>query len=146
MSTNTLISGCGFHHVAIITRDWDKSMAFYCDGLGFVPKINWGTSPRRAVMLDVGDGNYLEVFERDVITANQAERESVLDTEPNLLHLCLRTDDCAAAVEVARNAGANVTVEATVPDVFTQMGLKTKIAFVCGPDGEIIEFFESSDL
>ena len=121
-------------------------MAFYCDGLGFVAKINWGEAPRRAVMLDVGDGNYLEVFEREVITANQLERESGVDGEPNLLHLCLRTNDCAAAVEVARNAGATVTVEAKVPDVFTEMGLQTKIAFVKGPDGEIIEFFESPDL
>ena len=143
---NRIIPGCGFHHVAIITRDWDKSMAFYCDGLGFAPKINWGEAPRRAVMLDVGDGNYLEVFERDVITEKQPERENALDGEPNLLHLCLRTDDCKAAVETARRAGAEVTVEAKVPDVFTQMGLSTMIAFVKGPDGEIIEFFQSSDL
>ena len=151
---NQKIAGCGFHHIAIRTHDWDKSLRFYCDGLGFAPKIEWGEVPRRAVMLDTGDGNYLEIFEReaapqttaDAAAARGAERGATLKAEPNLLHLCLRTDDCAAAVETARRAGAQVTTETTVPDVFTQMGLKTKIAFVQGPDGEIIEFFESQQL
>ena len=144
--SNTTIPGCGFHHIAIRTRDWDKSLQFYCDGLGFARKIEWGTKPRRAAMLDVGDGNYLEVFERDVITANQPEREIVLDSEPNLLHLCLRTNNCEAAVETARRAGAEVTVEAHAPGVFAEMGLEVVIAFVKGPDGEIVEFFQSPDL
>ena len=137
-STNPKIAGCGFHHIAIRTSDWDKSIAFYCDGLGFAPKISWGEVPKRAVMLDTGDGNYLEIFERD--------EAPTLSGEPNLLHLCLRTDSCTRATETARSAGAIVTVEPKVPDVFTQLGLKTKIAFVQGPDGEIVEFFESEQL
>ena len=137
-STNPKIPGCGFHHIAIRTHDWDKSIRFYCDGLGFVEKISWGEAPKRAVMLDTGDGNYLEIFER--------AEASTLTGEPNLLHLCFRTDDCAAAVETARSAGAIVTVEPKVPDAFTRLGLKTKIAFVQGPDGEIVEFFESEQL
>lgn len=137
-STNQKISGCGFHHIAIRTTNWDKSIRFYCDGLGFVEKISWGQAPTRAVMLDTGDGNYLEIFER--------EEASTLSGEPNLLHLCLRTDDCKAAVETARAAGAEVKTEPLVPDVFTKMGLETMIAFVSGPDGEIIEFFQSREL
>lgn len=143
-NTNLKISGCGFHHVAIRAQDWDKSLQFYCAGLGFVPKIEWGEAPRRAVMLDTGDGNYLEVFER--ATQALAERGATRESEPNLLHLCLRTDDCVAAVEMARNAGAEVTVEAHAPGVFAEKGLKVIIAFVKGPDGEIIEFFQSRDL
>ena len=138
MNTNQKIPGCGFHHIAIRTNDWDKSIRFYCDGLGFAEKINWGASPTRAVMLDTGDGNYLEIFERDVA--------STLSGEPNLLHLCFRTNDCAKAVETARAAGAEVTAEPTVPGVFTAMGLETIIAFVKGPDGEIIEFFQCEQL
>ena len=86
-------------------------------------------------MLDTGDGNYLEIFER--------LEASTLTGEPNLLHLCLRTDDCEAAFKTAVAAGAEVRTEPMVPGAFTNMGLKTKIAFVFGPDGEIIEFFES---
>ena len=137
-NTNQKIPGCGFHHIAIRTNDWDKSIRFYCNGLGFVEKISWGATPKRAVMLDTGDGNYLEIFER-------AEAPT-LSGEPNLLHLCFRTNDCAQAVETARRARAEVTTEPTVPGAFTKLGLKTTIAFVKGPDGEIIEFFESRDL
>ena len=141
-NTNQKIPGCGFHHVAIRTSDWDKSIRFYCDGLGFAPKISWGAAPTRAVMLDTGDGNYLEIFER-------SEASTLADTlagESNLLHLCLRTDDCQSAFETALSAGAVVKTEPMVPAAFTDLGLKTKIAFVFGPDGEIIEFFESRDL
>ena len=137
-NTNQKIPGCGFHHIAIRTNDWDKSIRFYCDGLGFAEKISWGASPTRAVMLDTGDGNYLEIFERD--------EAPTLSGEPNLLHLCLRTDDCEAAFGTAVAAGAEVKTAPLVPGVFTEMGLQTKIAFVIGPDGEIIEFFESRDL
>ena len=136
--SNTKIPGCGFHHIAIRTNDWDKSIRFYCDGLGFAQKIAWSEAPTRAVMLDTGDGNYLEIFER-------AEAPT-LTGEPNLLHLCLRTDDCKAAFEAACQAGAEVKTAPMVPGAFTDLGLKTMIAFVVGPDGEIIEFFESRDL
>ena len=137
-NTNQKIPGCGFHHIAVRTNDWNKSMSFYCDGLGFTEKISWGAAPKRAVMLDTGDGNYLELFER--------LEAPTLTGEPNLLHLCLRTDDCEAAFQTALAAGATVRTEPVVPGAFTDMGLKTKIAFVFGPDGEIIEFFESREL
>ena len=135
---NHKIPGCGFHHVAIWTGDFDRSLTFYIEGLGFSQKIAWGEAPKRAVMLDTGDGNYLEVFERD--PANQRVGEA------NLLHLCFRCDDIEAAVEVARSAGATVTTEVVAPEVFSKMGLGAKIAFVTGPDGEIIEFFECAQL
>lgn len=64
MSTNERVTDCGFHHVAIRARDFDKSVGFYTDVMGFRRKIGWGQKPGRAVMLDVGDGNYLEIFER----------------------------------------------------------------------------------
>jgi glyoxylase I family protein len=135
---NQKIPGCGFHHIAIWTANWDASLKFYCDGLGFAPKIEWGEAPKRGTMLDTGDGNYLEVFEREVAPTHSGE--------PNILHLCFRADNVEQAVEVARAAGAKVKTEPTVPEPFTKLGLTTKIAFVEGPDGEIVEFFESPDL
>jgi glyoxylase I family protein len=138
-NTNTIIAGCGFHHVAIRTANWDASRRFYIEGLGFAERVQWGDTPRRACLLDVGDGNYLEIFERDADSV-------AVEGEGNLLHWCLRAQSCDAATEAARNAGAEVTVEPKVPDVFEAKGLKTRIAFVKGPDGEILEFFESNDL
>ncbi|MEZ5276704.1 MAG: hypothetical protein R3F07_10020 [Opitutaceae bacterium] len=62
-SSNPLIKGCGFHHVAIKTADWNATIRFYTEAIGFREKISWGGDGRRAIMLDTGDGNYLEVFE-----------------------------------------------------------------------------------
>ena len=58
----------GFHHICVKTRDWDRTMSFYKDTLGFVEKITWRAAPQRAVMLNAGDGNYLEVFEDHAYT------------------------------------------------------------------------------
>lgn len=137
---NKTIPGCGFHHVALRSADWDKSVKFYTEGLGCNLRIQWGEAPRRACMLDTGDGNYVEIFERDPIEGGPDDNRSAI------LHFALRADDCAAALEKARAAGGEVTLEVTVPKPFEAMGLKTKIAFVKGPDGEIVEFFESADL
>ena len=64
MSTNPILGGGGFHHVCMKTRDWDATMRFSKDTLGCTTeKIAWREAPQRAVMLDAGDGNYIEVFE-----------------------------------------------------------------------------------
>lgn len=101
-------------------------------------------------MLDTGDGNYLEVFERDAspqADSPQADQSTLgAAPEPNILHFCLRADDVDAAVERARAAGAQVTVEPKYPEPFEKIGLKARIAFIKGPDGEICEFFQSEAL
>ena len=137
---NNVIPGCGFHHVAIRTAKWDESLQFYTQGLGFSVRIEWGEAPRRAVMLDTGDGNYLEIFEREPLANGPSDDSSAI------LHFALRAADVEAATEIARAAGAVVTLEPKVPEPFTALGLKTKISFVKGPDGEIVEFFESDSL
>src|SRR5450759_6010710 len=92
---NPILGGGGFHHVCIKTAQWDATLRFYCDTLGCTEKIAWRTAPERAVMLDVGDGNYLDVFEDLAYCA-----------APNgaVLHFALRTtrlDDVAARVRAA---------------------------------------------
>jgi len=59
---NGIISGGGFHHVAIRVADFDKSVGFYTNGLGFKKHISWGEGDDRKIMLDTGDGNFLEIY------------------------------------------------------------------------------------
>jgi glyoxylase I family protein len=126
----------GFHHIAIRARDFDKSLGFYTGVLGFGPKIAWGDKPGRAVMLDTGNGNYLEIFERpDQAPATQ---------EGAILHLALRTADCDAALERARAAGCPVTMEpkdVLIPS--TPGPTPVRIAFFTGPDGEVVELMQN---
>lgn len=135
---NTAVAGCGFHHVAIRTSDWDASMKFWQEGLGFGPAIQWGDAPRRACMLDMGDGNHLEIFER--------EPPQTVESEAAILHFCLRTDDCDAAVQRAKEAGAEVTVEPKSLDIVGDITVPVRIAFIKGPGGEICEFFQNEVL
>jgi glyoxylase I family protein len=136
--TNTTLGGGGFHHVAIRASDFDTSVRFYTQALGFVEKIRWGEGDKRAIMLDVGDGNYLEIFSgrKTSIPADSPE--------PPILHFAFRTADTDAAIARARAAGAVVTVEPK--DVVIQSTpavTPVRLAFCKGPDGELIEFFQN---
>ena len=134
---NTSIEGAGFHHVAIRSANWERSLQFYQEALGFKPAVAWGEAPRRAIMLDTGDGNYLEIFERDPYDG---------PSEAALLHFAIRCKDCRAALETVRAAGAEVTKEATDLAVFGEPKIPITIAFFKGPDGEIVELFQNDQL
>jgi len=135
MGTNQTIGGGGFHHVAIRAYDFDASVKFYTEALGFTKKIAWGEGPKRAIMLDAGDGNYMEIF------ANGTNEPK---PEGSILHFALRTSDCDAALERARAAGAEVTMEPKSIDLPSEPHMTpVRIAFCKGPDGEVIEFFQN---
>lgn len=138
-SSQTTVTG--FHHVAIRARDFDRSVRFYTEVIGLTPKVVWGQAPQRAIMLGAGDAVYLEVFERP-------EQPTASEGEAVILHFALRTHDTIGMLERARAAGCPVTMEPRRVDIAnTAAGMPDKvpvhIAFVTGPDGESIEFFEN---
>ena len=138
MPTNPILGGGGFHHVCLKTRDWAATLRFYKDTLGCTEKIALREAPQRAVMLDAGDGNYIEVFEDLAYTgaANGA-----------IFHYALRTtrlDDVAARV---RAAGFKITMEprdVTIPTTNGAGPVPVRIFFCDGPNGESIEFFQNT--
>jgi catechol 2,3-dioxygenase-like lactoylglutathione lyase family enzyme len=131
--TNRKIQGCGFHHVSMSVKDLDKSRKFYSEGLGFIERFSWGKDPKRTVLMDIGDGNYFEISQGD---------PSHPCVEGAFRHLALRVDDCKAAIELARSAGAEVTVEAKDVKLSSDPPLQIRIAFFKGLDGELVELFE----
>lgn len=131
--TNRKIRGCGFHHVFMRVKDLDKSIKFYSEGLGFIERFSWGNDQKRTVLMDTGDGNYFEISQGD---AHQAFVEGVFR------HVALRVDDCKAALECVRNAGAEVMAEARDVTLSNDPPLHIRVAFFKGPDGELIELFE----
>ncbi|MEX1118201.1 MAG: VOC family protein [Terrimicrobiaceae bacterium] len=125
----------GFHHVAIHSSDFDRSLQFYKSVLGLVEKIAWGEHPDRAVMLHAGDNRPVEIFEKP---------EPAPAAAGTLLHFALRTDDCVAMLEKVRAAGMTVTMEPKEITIASTTGpVPVHIAFFVGPDGEIVELFES---
>jgi glyoxylase I family protein len=124
----------GFHHIAVRVKDFDAVVRFYKEGLGLAERIAWGEGDKRAIMLDAGNGNCVEVF------AGGAEKP-----EGQIVHLALRTDDVDALLRRAVAAGAVVTVPAKNVDIPTKTGpVPVRIAFVKTPGGEVVEFFQSS--
>ena len=134
--SNKKIKGCGFHHLSISVRDLSKSIKFYVDGLGFKERVSWGSPDKRTVLLDTGDGNYFEIFQGD---PDQTYEEGVFK------HIALRADDCEAALELAKKAGAEVTMETRDVNLRTEPSIPIRIAFFKGPDGEVIELFQNEE-
>jgi glyoxylase I family protein len=135
-NTNKTIGGGGFHHLALRVRDYDKSVDFYTAVLGCTPKVVWGEKPARGALLDTGDGNYMELFERP----NQAP----VTEEGTMLHVAFRTSDTNAATERVRKAGYPITVEPKNHLIEGRpYAVPIRISFFTGPDGEVIEFFQN---
>ena len=132
---NQTIGGGGFHHVAIRAHDFDASVQFYGETLGFREKIAWGEGDKRAIMMDTGDGNYIEIF---------AGGTTGPKPEGAILHFAIRTDNCDAALERARVAGVEVTMEPESIDIQSRPApTAVRIAFFKGPDGEVIELLQN---
>ena len=113
-------------------RDFDASLRFYVDGLGCKKVHAWGEGDGRAVMLDTGAGDYMEIF------AGLKEEKG----EGWYTHVAFRTDDCKASLDMAVKAGAVVTIDVMEVEIKSESPLPITIAFCKGPDGEIIEFFQ----
>ena len=133
---NTKIPGCGTHHVAIQTRDWEASLRLYQDVMGMTPLVTFGTPERKIMLLDTGDGSHMELFQP---TGETAEPDSPSPNDP-LTHMAFATTDARAAIEQVRQAGYEVTVE---PKDVNLGGMEVTVAFFKGPCGEVLEFFQT---
>lgn len=134
---NKIVKGCGFTHICLFVSDYEKSHQFYCEGLGMQQTASWGELGSRACMLDLGDGNFIEMFEAKSNHGEHGPWEA-----GTWGHLALHTEDVKGAFSAAIQAGAkektapNKTALGTVPPT------PVEVAFVYGPDGEEIEFFK----
>ena len=140
-------TGFGFHHVALRTTDFDRTVRFYTEGLGFTVRHEFAVEGRidRAAFLDAGDGRYLEVFgPASIVQADGRRRRPDEErTEAALLHFCVRVPDTDAAYARALAAGAEPRSVEPRTVRLGQPPIEARIAFVTGPDGEVIEFVQS---
>jgi len=135
----------GFHHVALACQSFERSVEFYSKKLGFAPAYAWGEAPKRAVLLDVGNGGFLELFERT--DAQTCACGPNCACSP-FLHIALNCADVDAAIAIVKREGLEVTVEPK--DVLlaggkAKGGLDVRLAFFKGPDGEVVEFFHTKE-
>jgi catechol 2,3-dioxygenase-like lactoylglutathione lyase family enzyme len=140
----------GLHHVAIRAVDFDATIRFYTEALGFRVHYRFSVPDRidRAAFLDAGDGRFIEVF-GDGSTVQAEGRRRFPNEEPTegaVLHFCLRVDDVDASYAKALAAGAVSRVAPGTRQLGTDPRVEVRIAFVTGPNGEVIEFLRSEQL
>lgn len=139
-STNTRFSGSGFHHIALRARDFDHSLAFYTEQMGFPVAHQWGEGAGRIALLDLGDGNYIELF---ASTPDQVPPTGNAPDPWPFFHLALRSTDVDRDIETVRALGCTITVE---PKSVPVNGKTIRVGFFLGPDGEVLEFFQNDEL
>lgn len=142
-STNQTLNGAGFHHIALRARDYDRSLKFYTEVLGFRVAHHWGEDEKRIALLDIGDGNYVELF-ASAPGQRPAEGADVPAPWP-YFHLAIRSTNVDADIEHVRAAGCSITVEPKSVPVGDPP--KTiRVGFFLGLDGEVLEFFANDEL
>lgn len=132
--SNKILGSGGFHHVAMKVKDFDATIRFYTEVLGFTKAISWGEETKRGVMLDAGDGACLEIFE---------SLDEMPRPEGAFCHLALRTSKCDEVLERVRAAGMQVTIEAKDILLNSDPPTPARIAFFKGLNGEVIELFQN---
>ena len=130
------INVTGFHHVAIKVRDFDASVRFYAETLGFKTTYAWGEGDGRGALIDSGNGNYFEIF-----AGGPSEQPSGA-----WFHIAVVCTDTIAAIEKVRAAGITITMEPKDIVIASNPPLPARIAFFNGPDGESIELFQVEGL
>ncbi len=133
---NSIIKGCGTHHIAVQTRNLAASMRLYQDVLGMKVVAEFGSPQRKIILLDMGDGSHIELFEPTIDTPRGDEP---VVNDP-VTHFALTTTDARAALEHVRQEGYEVTSE---PRDLVLGELEVTVAFFKGPSGESIEFFQT---
>jgi len=129
---NSKVPNIGVHHLALASADFDKSIKFYTEGLGFKTVATWGEGDGRAALLDIGNGSHFEIFANGSCDPQQNER---------MVHFAFATNDPDTAYNNALAAGAVSHIEPKDVDIPATPPLPVRIAFVKGPDGEVLEFF-----
>ena len=130
---NKKIPNAGVHHLALSAVDFEKSVKFYTEGLGCEVVAEWGEGTGKAALLDIGNGSHFEIF----ANGNTNEQK-----DAKFVHFAIATSNPDLAYENALAAGAVSQAEPKSVDIPANPPLPVRIAFVKGPDGEVIEFFK----
>ena len=119
----------GFHHTALLAKDLEQTISFYTT-LGCSVTLRWDSDKGKAAMMDIGGGNFLEIFETDP----QGPAH-----DPRFEHIALASEDVDGDFAQALAAGAEESMHPS--DVNLGGVMPIRVAFVIGPNQELIEFF-----
>jgi methylmalonyl-CoA/ethylmalonyl-CoA epimerase len=122
--------------VALTTSDYERSIKFYCDGLGIEPSALWNNDGGRALILDMGKAT-LELFdETQAAVIDQIEAEQRISGQ---IRFALQVPDLKVALEKLLAHGATLVH----PPIITPWGdYNVRLQ---DPDGMQITLFQVPD-
>ena len=136
MSTSTPNDPVFELRVAVTTKDYERLVKFYCDGLGIEPTARWNNNGGHALILNMGNAT-LELFDE-----KQAEVIDQLEAEKRVsgpIRFALQVPDLEMAMERLLTHGATLVH----PPVLTPWGDYN--ARLQDPDGMQITLFQVLD-
>lgn len=91
--------------IALTVQDYERSVKFYCDGLGLEPAAIWNNDGGQALMLEMGKAT-LEVFdEKQAKTIDQLEAKKRISGQ---IRFALQVPDLKIAMERLLAHGATL--------------------------------------
>ena len=122
--------------VALTTSDYERSVKFYCDGLGLEPEQLWNNGQGRALILNMGKAT-LEIFdETQAETIDQIEAKQRISGQ---IRFALEVPDLKIAMERLLTHGATLVH----PPIITPWGdYNVRLQ---DPDGMQITLFQTLD-
>ena len=142
----------GFHHVAIRAVDFDATVKFYTEGLGCTVHYRvfgaWAASTGRLSWMQATAATSKCSAQGSTVQAEGRRRNPGEErTEGALLHFCLRVADVEASYRPrARGRGGVTRAEPRTAALGGEPPAEVRIAFITGPNGEVIEFLKSDQL
>lgn len=122
--------------VALTTSDYDRSVRFYCEGLGIEPAAIWNNGQGHALVIDMGTAT-LEIFdEQQAETIDQIEAGKRVSGQ---IRFALKVPDLKAAMERLLSKGA-ILVHAPVTTPWGDLNVRLQ-----DPDGVQITLFQNSE-
>ena len=159
---NAVLGGGGIHHTTVRTNDWERSLQFYEQVLGFRVLAAWeerdgsmderlagiGAHSQRWAYLDSGDGSCIEIFEDRSFTPPAPDATDPTKSPGGpLVHFGLRTTRIDEVCKRAHALGVRVLedpVDYTLHTTTGQGAIVMRLFFVQGPNGEWIELVQNA--
>jgi len=122
--------------IALTATDYERSVKFYCEGLGIEPAAVWNNGQGRALVLEMGNAT-LELFDEiQAATIDQIEAEQRISGQ---IRFALQVSDLKSAMERLLAHGATLIH----PPIITPWGdYNVRLQ---DPDGMQITLFQVPD-
>ncbi len=128
----------GIHHVCLRVPNLYKTAEFYQKAFDAALVAEWGAEGKddHAFILDLGTGDFLEIFE-----------SNELFSLGKWQHVAIWTDDMEASYQKAVQNGATVNTQPAISHIPTRSGqiVHMKFGFLTAPGGEIVELIQDVD-